>query len=1266
MMVRVAKRGPNAGNQFWGCTKYPTCKGTRPFDQGSSVDGAQSPPPTVGGVADSGIPIVWSDAASRAGWGVEYTTIGAYPGFARDHLVPDEYSLARALSQTALLFDRRRDQAPTDAARLLGTLLSKLLQRGRTPLPTLNVEKASLKAHGLIDWIQELPAADPEIGIELSRGFAGKVTSDSIVSMLTTRGPFALDEDFEFRGPSPSSLFDSELESKFLTRWVPEHLGPAAGHWFTPQASLDRLLEAHNIDEAGARRIDFLFAHPAALPLAIEIDGPEHLENVSVDDDRDSKLASIGIKVVRVPNAELLAGWGPHLDDIKSHCAMVLSVRSLAPAEKGLIQAVLDCSAGAKIQLAVARALLFGWLNDTAAWSVHVQGAPPVATAAVVDVLDLASALETLYGLSLTPQKVSIQTEAGVACYSRGQDGIWTSAVDQSTPHTSALHIAVEPHLSPFHRLNPGIANQSPAIVIRSTYLPIDFSLETVAERRPVCVASLPQAEPALQTVLQHVFRKRRFRESQARSIVNALKQIDTIVLLPTGAGKSLVYQLAGLLMPGITLVIDPIVALIEDQVEGMRQYGIDRAAAVTSAVVSQGTLRRLLRGIERGEYHFVLHSPERLQSPEFRQALRAVAQSSVVNLAVVDEAHCVSEWGHDFRPAYLNVGRNLRDFGRDKFGQSPALLALTGTASRAVLRDVLTELQIDRSNSEAMIRPASFDRAELRFGITRCERDGDVNAALRGLVLSLPSKFSVPRATFFQAAGRSTASGIVFVPFVNGRSHGIMSAINEVRSATQSDTTYYSGKAPKGLESNWEFHKRANVRKFKSNQSPILVSTKAFGMGIDKPNIRYTVHVGMPGSLEAFYQEAGRAGRDRKVAHCAVVFAEQDAGRTDWLLDSAVDVNALRQRYDTVRSDRGSGDDVTRALWFHLNAFTGQDREVEQVEDVLDLLPPLDRNLTVRVPFADGDDSKEREKAIYRLVKVGVVADYEVMYGSRVYSVYLKPFDLNQCKRVFLDYVHMAQPGRALTIAHQLDSISPAEPKEAARWLAEVLIDFTYDVVERSRRRAIHEAILLARNGEDDRRIRRRLLDYLQEGVGAEQFQELLERSEVQLAPWREIADQIHTPMEAGEIRGLVIRALESFPDHPGALLLRAVTEMMCSDSDDTITAQALRMAFRSAQQRYSVGSQDIVQTIEWLAVRASTRNRALCLPLSFAIFETITDQVWSTPMCEVARGWLDELDDDSVALTETVFGFEAITHKLRAGNELALRGLDGLGRQR
>ena len=821
------------------------------------------------------------------------------------------------------------------------------------------------------------------------------------------------------------------------------------------------------------------------------------------------------------------------------------------------------------------------------------------------DVLRLLAGIDVLYGGCSVPARCTVQCDNGLAVtWSLGGDGEWHEAV-ASEARGETLRIAVETTTSPFHR-SPRDSHLD--FVIRPVYLPVQFEAELTSDsaRRAIAPASFENARPALTTFLHNVFRKYEFRPMQGEAIFNALRQKDCVVLLPTGAGKSLVYQLAGLLMPGLTLVVDPLISLIEDQVEGLRAYGVDRAVPITSSLATREERTRLLARVERGEYQFVLHSPERLQSPEFRETLRALSETSLVNLAVIDEAHCVSEWGHDFRPAYLNLSNNLRRLGADRDAHPPPLLALTGTASRAVLRDMLADLGIDRNRSDALIRPDSFDRAELSFEIVHTSPTEYPHAALRGVLNSLPGTFGLPRTEFYRPSGRNTASGIVFVPTVDGVVHGLMQARSVVQKATGTDVTLYSGRPPRGIDNSnkWNTEKRDNAARFKSNRVPVLVATNAFGMGIDKPNIRYTVHFGMPGSLESFYQEAGRAGRDRQSARCTVIFSEYDDSRTDELLSPDRDLEELRTLWEKVSRNRQLDDDVTRALFFHLRTFNGMEREIRDVQHMLDEIGELSARRQVLLPFGkDEDGRKGRERAICRLLRLGVIRDYEVEYGRRQFAIHVEKFDAERCRGALLEYVCAAQPAKGRLFARRAAEIDSGSPRDAVFALARMLIEFTYDVVERSRRRMIQESALLARQSRTDEDIRVRLLDYLQEGLGAERIEQLLGSEEIDLAAWWELVDKVQTPMDAGELRGLCIRALESYPDHPGLLLIRATAESMCSDHDDAVSSQGLRVSIRTSIAKYELAQPEVETIIDSLFDLALTRAPDLGLPLTFAL---------------------------------------------------------------
>jgi ATP-dependent DNA helicase RecQ len=327
----------------------------------------------------------------------------------------------------------------------------------------------------------------------------------------------------------------------------------------------------------------------------------------------------------------------------------------------------------------------------------------------------------------------------------------------------------------------------------------------------------------------------------------------------------------------------------------------------------------------------------------------------------VIDEAHCVSEWGHDFRTAYLGLGDVLRDHCKDSAGKPPPLLALTGTASRAVLRDVLFQLGMVERTANSVIRPKSFDRKELNYRIKLTTPD-NAGSDLRGVVKSLPTLFGESPQTFFEPDGENTFSGLIFCPTVNGY-HGVVDTSDEVKSVIPS-TRIYAGSQPKQFgKINWDEAKRTNASAFKNNHVTALVTTVAFGMGIDKPNIRWVVHYGLPKSIESYYQEVGRAGRDRREAHCTLILTEFDEARNQSLLSEAIDLETARTANDVKKAAK---DDVVQSMWFHLETYGGIEGEHFGLKEVAEILEPASTMRKLSLPFAG--DQKGREKSLHRL----------------------------------------------------------------------------------------------------------------------------------------------------------------------------------------------------------------------------------------------------------------------------------------------------------
>lgn len=380
---------------------------------------------------------------------------------------------------------------------------------------------------------------------------------------------------------------------------------------------------------------------------------------------------------------------------------------------------------------------------------------------------------------------------------------------------------------------------------------------------------------------LQSFFRKESFREGQVEILSKALEKKNPIALLPTGAGKSLTYQIASLLQPGLTIVVDPIKALMKDQDENLKLALIDGTVYINSSLSAAGKKENIKRYSE-GEFLFAFVSPERFVIEDFRNAIASVKYfNRNFSYCVIDEAHCVSEWGHDFRTAYLKLGKNSRKFcfsGEDQVNIST--LGLTGTASFDVLSDVQREVGLQ--NDSDIIRPEKLEREELKFKIkkvdaslydayTDWEIKTAVYAATKEVLLNtlrndLMSEFDTddfPR--FIKSMGNNSNCGLIFCPHAKGTDISVQKIAAFLRTSFPS-VAHLIGEYYGSGENNDKIQDA-----FKENKITLLVATKAFGMGIDKPNLRFTIHVTHPISIEGFYQEAGRAGRDKKLALCYI-----------------------------------------------------------------------------------------------------------------------------------------------------------------------------------------------------------------------------------------------------------------------------------------------------------------------------------------------------------------------------------------------------------
>lgn len=339
--------------------------------------------------------------------------------------------------------------------------------------------------------------------------------------------------------------------------------------------------------------------------------------------------------------------------------------------------------------------------------------------------------------------------------------------------------------------------------------------------------------------VLKNYFGYDTFRPGQEEIIEGILSGRDALAIMPTGAGKSVCYQVPALMLPGITLVVSPLISLMQDQVKALNDAGVH--AAFINSALTEGQIRKALSLAAQGVYKIIYVAPERLESWEFLD----FATHMEISMVTVDEAHCISQWGQDFRPSYVKIVDFIR-----KLGRRPVVSAFTATATENVRDDILRTLQLANPN----VVVTGFDRENLYYSVEHIRKKDD-------FILDYIEK-------------HPSDSGIIYC----ATRKNVDKLYEELFKRGVAVTRYHAGLG--------SAERKQNQEDFIYDRAPVVIATNAFGMGIDKSNVRFVIHYNMPQSMENYYQEAGRAGRDGEPAQCILLFSPQDMMINRFLLE--------------------------------------------------------------------------------------------------------------------------------------------------------------------------------------------------------------------------------------------------------------------------------------------------------------------------------------------------------------------------------------------
>ncbi len=760
-----------------------------------------------------------------------------------------------------------------------------------------------------------------------------------------------------------------------------------------PEIEINDILGDENKDFIN-QQVDFYL--PQA-KLVIEIDGQQHktdeITRVS-DSIRDKYLSGQGIKTIRITTLELQNGnYTGKVKKILEHLTRyekLLNIYKTAcdkiegnSVSENAIRTKLLPTAIMRFQILLIDLLTHRYLSLNENWNFNILIGEDLKTFPELAIIDLLIWIDHLWQLKYKSkiEKPNFQVKI-------------TQDKTEYTPTPKEINIdfSLFKRYTDEDKLNPDV------IYLRTDYFddPKIKSYFRVSTTEPINYNISEEDKPILEFFLLNIFDKLKFREGQVPIISNALNRKDTIGLLPTGGGKSLCYQLPCLLQPSINFVVCPIKSLMNDQRVNMVNIRISNVNFISSDLDRDDRVQ-IETDFEQGRYLFVWISPEKFQIPSFREKISSIVANFSIAYAVIDEVHCLSEWGHDFRTSYLNLAKTIDKLSpKDKNGDGKIkFIGLTATASVYVLKDIKIEFsrrkqRLEDDNIKSLL---DYSRKELKFEVIN--DNGNKRILLQSLINDLVDSEGL--------TVTNEKAALVFTPNVNGN-YGCYSVYTFLNSLYQGKVNWFAGDVPevdeyddRGIKtgrkvtimSSDEFKEhRINIQNdFKSNIYPLLVATKAFGMGIDKPNIYYTFHYGLPSSVEALYQEAGRAGRwdknlvenQDKEGRCYVLYSPEtfDNEKVERLFQKDTTFAEIKEISEEVKWD---GKDIFKQVFL----FTQGQKDIKEdfniILKVIEFYFKPDSTVDIfwNEAYAKLKINNDLlQKAIYRLSLLGIVSDW-------------------------------------------------------------------------------------------------------------------------------------------------------------------------------------------------------------------------------------------------------------------------------------------------
>mgnify|MGYP003973949513 CR=1 FL=1 len=1084
----------------------------------------------------------------------------------------------------------------------------------------------------------------------------------------------------------PAQQFFDELIPKYLSEYQ------YIQQLLIPEIPINEITQV-DVEEFRGQQVDFYLPQAA---LIIEIDGSQHIE--SEDKIRDNHTKKYGIRTIRIKVSDLneeneiflekiqqiiarIEGW----KEFKKQRHSLISLDDYALAFKSkpnLDNPFLISTAVIRFQLFILELLETGVLSLDNDWDFELieRDISGFSKIAIKDLFIWFDNILKLHKIDFTKPKITFKKVKSLDKFSNDKSkikidfSILKRYTDEFQDHSEVYFVRTD-YLDNFIQYKKDLKDptlESYDYFKLSTTKLINYKLTSRgknSDEKPLLFLIwniFLQAVPGLS------FDSFSFREGQLPIILNALARRSTLGLLPTGSGKSVCYQLCAILQPAVSFVVSPIKALMYDQKADLDLAFFSRTNHITSDDDGEDK-EKILNDYRAGKYLFIYISPERFQIKKFREHFISVNKNFNIAYAVIDEIHCLSEWGHSFRTSYLTLADTI-----DTYCNKFTYIGLTATASERVKNDIVIELNIEQEN---IFTPPNYTREELEF--IAIDDKNDKDEVLLQLLNKLKDSIGA-----LKVDGENTRCGLIFTTLVN-RDKGCYMLSTYLSSELNADIRYYSGGVPtdvrkenKGNRKIFDDYKKLTQNDYKENKYSLLVATNAFGMGINKSNIHYTIHYGIPSSIEALYQEGGRAGRDKTKfikdkAKCYVLLSKSSQKKE--YLDQIWDRNSTLEELEDIEVDG----DINSHHYMFVQGNTKINEDLKIIKEIYELAIPSRKNYSLKGADLKSMTSQKKdgkiiekkltkyvvERSLYRLKQLGVVKDWTIsQWGDPgAFEVDFTNFTDSSIKESLLSSI--SKYDKEFSLEAVMSNERYSRYKEIIQRNSinidkyiELLLYWSYDSFAYNRRQSlknVYENTCQFADGEiSSKEFKQRLENYFKIDQLTTKFQDIAD-NELEFKEWFNVFYKIDRKnktkkfitlkQQQGE-RDSLSRFLESERDNTGLNLISGLIRLLLDDYENSDGRNRLEGSLKQIKSYKVEDKNFIIDEIIKIGKNCNDQNKNLLAESLFNIIDNSIDFLYKLSL---------ELED-TYSTYELLTG---ITNKLTRINEENYGRLEKIG---